>query len=68
MTTKLDIVTIFVFRSHTTKARKCFIYHIPMLLNTFHMYITAKYTLIAKLGFVKYTEQLFYLFSPIILG
>ena len=59
MTTKLDIVTIFVFRSHTTKARKCITYHIPMLLNTLPLQITAKLYTHSQIGFVNYTKQLF---------
>ena len=58
MTTKLEIVTIFVFRSHTAKARKCIRYHIPMLLNTLPVLITAKLYTHSQIGFVNYTKQL----------
>ena len=40
---------ICIPHSHTTKARKCIRYHIPMLLNTLPL----------QIGFVNYTKQLF---------
>ena len=60
ITTKQDIVTIFVFRyQNTTKARKCIRYHINMLLNSLPLHITAKLYTHSQIGFVNYTKQLF---------
>ena len=58
MTTKLDIVTI-IPHSHTTKARKCIRYHIPMLLNALPLQITAILYTHSQIRFVNYTKQLF---------
>ena len=50
---------ICIPHSHTTKARKCIRYHIPMLLNMLPLPITAKLYTHSQIGFVNYTKQLF---------
>ena len=50
---------ICITHSHTTKARKCIRYQIPMLLNTLHLQITAILYTHSQIGFVNYTKQLF---------
>ena len=49
---------ICIQHSHTTKARKCIRYHIPMLLNMLPAQITAKLYTHSQMGFVNYTKQL----------
>ena len=49
---------ICIPHSHTTKARKCIRYHIPMLLNMLPAQITAKLYTHSQIGFVNYTKQL----------
>ena len=50
---------ICIPHSRTTKARKCIRYHIPMLLNTLPLQITAKLYTHSQIGFVNYTKPLF---------
>ena len=50
---------ICIPHSHTTKVRKCIRYHMPMLLNTLPLQITAKLYTHSQIGFVNYTKQLF---------
>ena len=50
---------ICIPHSRTTKARKCIRYHIPMLLNTLPLQITAKLYAHSQIGFVNYKKQLF---------
>ena len=57
MTTKLDIVTIFVFRT-VILPKPEIRYHIPMLLNVLPAQITAKLYTHSQIGFVNYTKQL----------
>ena len=49
---------ICIPHSHTTKARKCIRYHIPMLLNMLPAQLTAKLYTHSQIGLVNYTKQL----------
>ena len=59
MTTKLDIVTIFVFRTVVLpKPENVLDITYPMLLNMLPAQITAKLYTHSQIGFVNYTKQL----------